>query len=418
MVYRAKTVHIFFTGALYQQNMATLKLILDQRRKTKTYPLIFRIFNGNARRDISTGIKLEAWQFDQKTEQITHDAELNLQVQSVKLDYLKKTNLHLIANKGNCVLDELCQQLHQKEKKEVTIISFWQEQIDMLNSVGRTGNAKAYKNALSTISKCTDLKKPFAKFKYKDLEELENRLYKREMTTNGVSVYLRSFKAVYNKAINHDIVSFEHYPFRKFKIKKAATTPRVLTVNELQAYFNLKLDKNSTYYKTWLIGKLIFMMRGINLKDLLMSTSSNIKNGRFIYRRAKTKKLYSIPLLPCMEEVLKEFSQNKVSLLGAFKEEEIKDKVAFIEIMAQKRKVINSHLKKIGKMIGSNEPITTYVFRYSFSNMAKQLGYSKDMISEALGHNYGNSTTSHYLEQFHQEELDALTEAVINKVTC
>ena len=67
-------------------------------------------------------------------------------------------------------------------------------------------------------------------------------------------------------------------------------------------------------------------------------------------------------------------------------------------------------------MIVSNEPITTYVFRYSFSNVAKQLGYSKDMISEALGHNYGNSTTSHYLEHFYQEELDKLTVNVIKAV--
>jgi site-specific recombinase XerD len=298
----------------------------------------------------------------------------------------------------------------------ITIISFWQEQINMLNSVGRTGNANAYKIALSTISKSMDLKKSFAKLTYKDLADLENNLYKRGMTVNGVGVYLRTFKAVFNKAINHDIVSYEHYPFRKFKIKKASTTPRVLTVNELKAYFSLNLDKNSTYYKAWLIGKLIFMMRGINLKDLLLSNSCNVKSGRIIYRRAKTKKLYSIPLLPDILEILNEFTQNDVSLLGAFQEKDMKDKVAFVAVMAQKRKVINSHLKKIGNMIGSNEPITTYVFRYSFSNVAKQMGYSKDMISEALGHNYGNSTTSHYLEQFHQNELDELTLAVIKKV--
>ncbi len=359
---------------------------------------------------------MEPWQFDQETEQIIDNVALNLQVQAAKLDYLTKINLYLIENRGSCDLDELCRRLNKKQEKEVTIISFWQEQIEILNSVGRTGNAKAYKNALSTISQCINLKKPFAKLTYKDLEDLESRLYKRGMTTNGIAIYLRSFKAVYNKAINHDIVSFEHYPFRKFKIKRAATTPRVLTVDELRAYFNLNLDRSSTYYKSWQIGKLIFMMRGINLKDLLLSTDRNIKSGRLIYRRAKTKKLYSIPLLPCMKEVLNEFDSTDVSLLGAFREEKMRDKVEFVEVMSQKRKVINSHLKKIGRMIGSKEPITTYVFRYSFSNLAKQLGYSKDLISEALGHNYGNSTTSHYLEQFHQDELDDLTKAVIARV--
>jgi integrase len=236
------------------------------------------------------------------------------------------------------------------------------------------------------------------------------------MSTNGISVYLRAFKAIFNKAINNDIVGYEFYPFRKFKIRRIATTPRVLSKLELKAYFNLQIDKSSTYYKSWLIGKLIFMMRGINLKDLLLCTPANIKSGRLIYRRAKTKKLYSIPLLPEIVELLNEFSPNEISLLGMFQKEELKNQVAFVEVFRQKRKVINAHLKKLGEMIGSNEPITTYVFRYSFSNIAKQLGYSKDLISESLGHNYGNSTTSHYLEQFHQDELDELTMKVIKVV--
>ena len=132
--------------------------------------------------------------------------------------------------------------------------------------------------------------------------------------------------------------------------------------------------------------------------------------------QAKTKKIYSIPLLPEMIDVLKEFTPNETSILNTVNKTELENPIAFVELIAQKRKVINAHLKKIGKMIVSNEPITTYVFRYSFSNVAKQLGYSKDLISEALGHNYGNSTTSHYLEHFYQEELDKLTVNVIKAV--
>ncbi len=199
--------------------MASLKLILDQRRKTKTFPLIFRIYDDNSRRDISTGIKLESWQFDQDTEQITHNVILNLQIQNIKLDYLKKINEYIIGNMGNKNIDELRDYLFKKQTDEVTIISFWQEQINMLNSVGRTGNANAYKIALSTISKSMNIKKSFAKLTYKDLAELESSLYKRGMTVNGIGVYLRTLKAIFNKAINLDIVGYEFYPFRKYKIK-------------------------------------------------------------------------------------------------------------------------------------------------------------------------------------------------------
>jgi integrase/recombinase XerD len=398
--------------------MATINLILDTRRENKanTYPLVFRIYSSGKTRDLPTGIKIQENKFNSKTEEIIGDKILNNTLHTLKLEYLQKLNVYKLKNRGVENAQDIKTFLQGKLSHEYTIYSFWEEQIVTLNNMGRNGTARSYKIALSSISKNINLHISFEKLTYKSLVELETSLYMKGMTTNGISVYLRTLKAIYNKAINLDIVGYEHYPFRKFKIKKASTTPRVLSTHELKSYFNLRLDKSSLYYKSWLIGKLIFMIRGINSKDLLMLNHKNIKNGRIIYRRAKTKKIYSIPLLPEISEVLNEFTPNETSILGTINESEIKDPSAFIEIMSQKRKVLNAHLKKIGVMIGSNEPITTYVFRYSFSNLAKQLGYSKDLISEALGHNYGNSTTSHYLEQFHQDELDELTMKVIKVV--
>ena len=53
------------------------------------------------------------------------------------------------------------------------------------------------------------------------------------------------------------------------------------------------------------------------------------------------------------------------------------------------------------------------VFRYSYANVAKQLGYSKDMIAEALGHEYGNSVTGIYLEQFDLRVVDNMNQALM-----
>ena len=66
--------------------------------------------------------------------------------------------------------------------------------------------------------------------------------------------------------------------------------------------------------------------------------------------------------------------------------------------------------------LGIHEPITTYVFRYSYANTAKQLGYSKDLIAEALGHEYGNSVTGIYLEQFDQELINSMNNYIIKHI--
>ena len=45
------------------------------------------------------------------------------------------------------------------------------------------------------------------------------------------------------------------------------------------------------------------------------------------------------------------------------------------------------------------------------------MGYSKDLIAEALGHEYGNSVTGIYLEQFDLELVDEMNLQIIQEVS-
>jgi len=243
---------------------------------------------------------------------------------------------------------------------------------------------------------------------------LETKVYNRGMSINGASVYLRTFRAVCNKAINQDIVNLEWYPFRKHRMRKEKTVPRVMTIEELKQYFALNLTPTHKSYSYWNIGKLIFMLRGINLRDLLLLKPENIKNGRIIYRRAKTRKLYSIKVTPEITATISTFTPND-TLLGLITPAQLKseDKINHFK---QKVKTTNKHLRNIGALLGVVEPISTYVFRYTFANVAKQLGYSKDLIAEALGHEYGNSVTGIYLEQFDNDVVDKMNQELINYI--
>ena len=67
-------------------------------------------------------------------------------------------------------------------------------------------------------------------------------------------------------------------------------------------------------------------------------------------------------------------------------------------------------------MIKSSVNVTTYVFRYSYANTCRELGYSKELIAEALGHEYGNAVTGIYLECFDQEKLDNMNFKVLELI--
>jgi len=56
--------------------------------------------------------------------------------------------------------------------------------------------------------------------------------------------------------------------------------------------------------------------------------------------------------------------------------------------------------------------VSTYYARYSWANIARHLGYSKDLIAEALGHEYGNRVTGIYLDEYGNEVIDGANERV------
>jgi site-specific recombinase XerD len=69
-------------------------------------------------------------------------------------------------------------------------------------------------------------------------------------------------------------------------------------------------------------------------------------------------------------------------------------------------------LKIIAKDSGFEGKLTTYYLRHSWATIAKHLGISTSMISDALGHQ-SVATTEIYLKSFVDDALDEANELVI-----
>lgn len=396
--------------------MATLKLILDKRRAKQdgTYALVFRLFHGKRFKDIASGYSIPLSKYNAKTNTVIKEPVINQHLSSLMMHYYAKMKTYSVENIGEVDLDKMKNFLINKIPDEITLEELWQNEIDKLTSVGRLGNARAHQIALSVVSKIINTRVAISKFSFKELIEIETTLLKRNVKVNSIGVYMRSLRVICNIAINHDYVPLTWYPFRKYKIKKQKTTPRVMSITEMKAFFALNIDKEDTHYKAWNIAKLILMMRGINIKDLLTLKPSNVVSGRIIYKRSKTSKMYSILITEEIKLVLELFTSNQ-TLLGVLNDEELSG-IRSLNLQKQKHRVINAHLKKLGKLAGYDGEMTTYTGRYTWANIAKQLGYSKDLIAEGLGHEYGNHITGIYLEMYDLDLLDKMNQHIINTV--
>ena len=65
---------------------------------------------------------------------------------------------------------------------------------------------------------------------------------------------------------------------------------------------------------------------------------------------------------------------------------------------------MNEVLRILGKRLGIEANITTYVARHSFASVLKKSGVNIALISEALGHS-DLATTQIYLDSFDDEEF-------------
>lgn len=398
--------------------MATIKLVLDVRRKKQSgkFPLVIRVRHLGKYFDISTGTELDDHEFDQQKMKLKNQPQKNKELQQLLAVYSSRI-VQLLAE-GNS-LENVKNILNKKTEEDLTLLKFWQQEIERLTHSGRAGGARVYQSSLGGLKSVIKLDRPIKDLQLKDLMNAEVELKRRGVSTNSVAVYMRTLRALCNKAIHLDLVESAWYPFRKYHVRKEKTVVRALPLEEIRAFFAYKLQPTHKLYYAQSIGKLIFLLRGINLRDLLQLTEASIINNRVVYKRAKTGKLYNINIHPLAKELLSLTNGNaSVSLLPIGVDlKDIESNPAIVKKYMQVRKVINSHLKKIGKLVGINTPLSTYVFRYTYANIAKSLGYSKDWIAEALGHEYGNSVTGIYLEMFDSEKLDQMHNRIVEYVT-
>lgn len=102
----------------------------------------------------------------------------------------------------------------------MSLLHFWQQEIERLAQSGSAGNVRVNKSSLRGLQSVIDLKRPIKDLQLKDLLNAEVELKKRGVSTNSVAVYMRTLRALCNKAIHLDLVESAWYPFRKFQIKK------------------------------------------------------------------------------------------------------------------------------------------------------------------------------------------------------
>jgi len=399
--------------------MASLKLLLDTRRVKSdgTFNVIFRITHLRKVYTINSGVSIHELYWDSSFRRI-NKAHPNSKLLNIKLskDYYKIVQVILILD-DEFTIEKLRAKINYSAdcNSTITFKAFSEQLINQMMEVKRTGNAMVYQTAVNRLISFCGEQITFDKLDYKLLEDFRHQLKLDGLKTNSISNYFRSIRAIYNQALKQKIVDRNYYPFHDISIKSERTLKRAISREQIQKLASIPLQEDSTAKKSLDYFLLSFYLRGVSCTDLAYLKPSNIIDGRLHYRRRKTHKNYSVKLFKLALDIIeKQRKEDSDYLLPILPNNITEDSIQAKKIIHQWIKTTNKYLKRFANQIGSSTPITTYTSRHTFATTAKRLGYSNELIAEALGHEYGNKITNIYLDSFDKDIVDAMHYRVIS----
>ena len=415
--------------------MATVKVVLHPTNKNKEgkRSIVLRLTSNRIKNFIDLGfdVKLDKTQFSEGQIKANSGVKNRNKINAVITKKFAEAQdvLLELERKNIPVTFESFKKHFLKKKTKDFVIPYFDAFIEELQEKGKAGNADMYKtvrNSVSNFRKNKQLR--FSDIDMNFLGAYERFMFKSGMSGNAVSTYMRTLRALLNKAIGDGIADQSLYPFKNnfnpngYQISdlETNTNKRALALGEIQKIISYETKELTPIHDAKMYFLFSFLARGMNFTDMAYLKQENINNDRIYYTRAKTrgKQSTSFKILPQMKEIMDYFEIHPgkadyiFPILNSENHKTPQQKRARIKTVLRR---VNRKLKDIGNATEISIPLTTYVTRHSWATIQKFMGESEALISEGLLHS-NVRTTQIYLKQFENTPLDEMNERLAGKL--
>ena len=390
--------------------MASINIILDTRRTNSkgNYPAKITISNNQTDSAISLNIDLpkKAWIKNglERPVKTSHPGAkiINDQIQSLYIELRKKiSDLELSGWTKNAKASDIKKRILNDRSAVKPAEVFFTDYANTFAEACKSAGTK--NNYLYTIKKLQAYAGKdclaFEEVTHQFLRKFDDHLSGAGSGVNTRSIHFRNIRAVFNRAIDDEVISQELYPFRKFKIKNADKEKVSLTAEQVKILYNYEFEtirkpENGNKLKRgqtknipvsaltmardfWMLS---FFMCGINPVDLYHLKKP--ENGRISFVRAKIQHETNTPvrllIQPEAQEIIDRYANDDESgyLLKFI------DKYLSYDIF---KSFLGKKIREIAEITGF-KGLTMYWARYSWATIADSIDIQEKIISKGLGH--------------------------------
>ena len=395
-----------------------IKVVLRTNKVCKNgcSPLMLRFTHERDTKFVSIGLSVEPRYWNKEAEMLTADyperADMQSRIDSVLSEYRKRIR-RLEALDIPVTFDSMFD-AKPVGAVGITIEQGFEIEIAKLESLGKMNSAMKHRYALQVLDEYKSTKMTLESIDLDYLTGLELYLRQRGNKDNSIATRFAILKAIYNKAVREGKAAAKQNAFALFRVGSlwAKTHKRAIDKNDIQRLIDLEITENRTTEYRRLARDLFlfsYFTAGMNFGDIARLRYMDIAKGRISYSRHKTQKLLSFQLTPMALRILEKYSVAGHGEDYIFpilnRHEHTTPQQVFNRLHKVLRKV-NRELKVLGRMIGLEMPLTTYVARHSFATVLKRSGVSTSLICETLGHS-SEKVTQIYLDSFENPQIDA-----------
>jgi site-specific recombinase XerD len=370
-------------------------------------PLMIRVSKNSKTKYKSIGISILPQYWDFKQNKPKRNCPNKEMIQKIINETLTKYNekaLLLLASKKEFTANDVITDNTITTNTTVDeLFDFHIKQLILEDRLKYASTFKELKKSLLDFNK--QLKISFKEISVNWLKDYELWLRQKNYGENSIGIRFRTFRVIYNIAIQKGIIKSEHYPFKDYKVAKLhqETIKRAISKQDIKKIIDFK---TKDVYTQLSIDIFLFsyFCGGINFKDIAYLTKENVIDNKLVYFRKKTKKLIRLPLSESAINIINKYdAPNSVYLFPIFNDKH-KTELQKANRIHKVLSVVNARLKRIGKELNLPIKLTTYVARHSFATVLKKAGVSTAIISESLGHT-SEKTTQIYLDSFDNEQI-------------
>lgn len=299
------------------------------------------------------------------------------------------------------------------------VVAFMKQVAKGLQMEGNFGTAHVYRSSLNAIIAYRGK----GDFSFNEvtpewLKDFEIHLRGRGCSWNTVSTYLRTFRAVYNRAIDKRIATYVPHLFRSVYTGTRADRKRALSDEDIQKVFSdmrsYNLSPAMQHARDMFV--LMFLLRGLPFVDLAYLRKSDLQDNVITYRRRKTGRPLSVTLAPEAMTLLKRYMNRDSSSPYLFSLLESREgtEEAYREYQLALRS-FNQQLALLGVVLGLGDKLSSYTARHTWATTAYYCEIHPGIISEAMGHS-SITVTETYLKPFRNKKIDEANKRVIDFV--